>query len=91
MFALGPRRQYWEVDPEGLNQVRRLGFPVVPDFGATIHSVTGLEFDHAILDLKDWSSKPTLEETLMGYIGPARIMGTICEAPCFVQLCCLKG
>ena len=89
MYALRPKRQHWAVDPEQLNQVTRLGFPVIPDFGATIHSVTGLEFDHEILDLKDWTSKPGLDEMLMGYIGPTRIMGATCEGSCSVQPCFL--
>ena len=73
VFALCPRRVTWSVDPDGTNQLLRTGFPVVPDFGATIHSVCGQQFSEEILDLKPFSEKVNLEAMIMAYIGMSRV------------------
>ncbi len=72
-FAVNPRKVTWSVDAAGTCQLQRTGFPLVVDFGATIHSVTGQEFDFEILDLNSFWTNANLESMLMAYIGLSRV------------------
>ena len=78
MYALTPRRVTWAVDKrpgneQSCNEIRRTGFPLVPDFASTIHAITGQELEHEILDLKSFSESVSEEQQMMAYIGLSRV------------------
>ena len=53
--------------------MKRFGFPIVPDFAATVHAVTGGQLSTAIGDLDTFDATPSQEDSLTGYIVLSRV------------------
>ena len=53
--------------------VRRRGFPIVPDFGTTVHKVTGRTLESEKLDLEDFQTKASHEKMMMGFMRISRV------------------
>ena len=69
IYTLRQHCKIWYRDGEARQvEVRRYGFPIVPDFGATAHAYCGTNLDACIGDLLDWWSKPQRESAVRGYI-----------------------
>ena len=60
----GPRKENW---------IKRFGFPIVPDFGATIHAVTGDQLPTLISELDTFDATPTQDDAQKGYIVMSRV------------------
>ena len=74
VYGLRPRGMDWPVDPsQKENWVKRFGFPIVPDFAATVHAVTGGQLSTAIGDLDTFDATPSQEDSLKGYIVLSRV------------------
>ena len=54
IFELQPQVRIWTRDVEGNAQVRRIGFPLVPEFGGTVHAYCGVTLNASIGDLLPW-------------------------------------
>ena len=54
-------------------EIRRFGFPVVPDFGGTANSYCGTSLDACIGDILEWWVKPQREAAVRGYIIKSRV------------------
>jgi uncharacterized protein YecT (DUF1311 family) len=48
-------------------EIKRFGFPVVPDFGGTAHAYCGTTLSACIGDLLEWHVKPQREAAIRGY------------------------
>ena len=72
-FPLSPVTVYWNLDTVGEIQIRRRGFPIVPNFSMTVDSATGKTLDTAIADLGDLSVLPTFSRAMKGYIALSRV------------------
>ncbi len=72
-FPLSPVTVYWNLDVEGEIQIRRRGFPVVPNFSRTVDSATGKTLDTAIADLGDFTTTPSYKRAMKGYITLSRV------------------
>ena len=57
----------WHLDANKQVEVRRFGFPIVPDFGGTAHAYCGSSLDACIGDLLDWWQKPYKEAAAVSY------------------------
>ena len=69
IYGLKLRSADWPVDTiQKQNWVKRYGFPIVPDFAATVHAVTGGTLPTAIGDLDVVDSTPSQEDALKAYI-----------------------
>lgn len=74
IFGLRARGVDWPVDPvQKENWAKRFGFPIVPDFAATVHAVTGGQLPTAIGDLDTFDGTPSQEDALRGYIVLSRV------------------
>ena len=74
VFRLKPRGVDWALDPpRNENWVKRYGFPLVPDFAATVHFVTGGQLPTLIGDMDAFDVTPTQEDALKGYIIMSRV------------------
>ena len=67
-----PKIREWSRDKAGYARVRRLGFAIVPEFGGTIHGYCGETLDATLLDLLEWTRKPTMEDMHKAYVGRSR-------------------
>ena len=67
------RKVMWHLDQARQLGIARTGFPMVPDFGSTVHCVTGNTLDKALLHLGDLAETVTLEAALRGYIALNRV------------------
>ena len=53
ILILKPQVRVWTRDKEGQAKVRRIGFPIVPEFGGTVHAYCGENLDASIADLPE--------------------------------------
>ena len=73
VWPMYPANKTWIVC-EGTNiRARRRGFPIVPDFSRTAHSVQGASFLSAIVDCLAVDHCPKFSDMLAAYIGLSRI------------------
>ena len=74
VYALKPRGSDWAVDPpQNDNWIKRFGFPLVPDFAATVHAVTGGQLPALIGEMDTFDATPSQEDALKGYIVMSRV------------------
>ena len=74
VYALKPRGSDWAVDPlTNDNWIKRFGFPLVPDFAATVHAVTGGQLPALIGEMDTFDATPSQEDALKGYIVMSRV------------------
>jgi hypothetical protein len=73
IFILKPKVRVWARDAAGQAKVKRLGFPVVPEFGGTIHAYCGDTLDAMLGDLLEWYRKPSADDMHKAYISKSRI------------------
>ncbi len=73
IFVLKLQIRPWTLDKEGKVKLRRIGFPIVPDFGGTAHAYCGTTMETTLGDLLSWHMKPCLEDMLKAYIIKSRI------------------
>ena len=74
VYALKPRSSDWSLDPpRNDNWVKRFGFPLVPDFAATVHAVTGGQLPARIGELDTFDVTASQEEAFKGYIVLSRV------------------
>ena len=72
-LVLKPQVCIWSRDERGQAKVRRIGFPLVPEFGGTVHAYCGTTLDAAQSDLLHWTKKPTPEDMQKAYINESRV------------------
>ena len=72
-FPLSPVTVWWTLDQEGEIQIRRRGFPLVPNFSMTVDSATGKTLDTSLADLGDITVVPTFARAMKGYIALSRV------------------
>merc|ERR1711953_1386176 len=71
---MGPRAVDWPLDPpRNENWIKRYGFPLVPDFAATVHAVTGGQLTTCIGDMDAYDVTPSEEDAVKGYIIMSRV------------------
>ena len=64
----------WALDPpRNDNWIKRFGFPIVPDFAATVHAVTGGQLPALIGEMDTYDATPSQEDALKGYIVMSRV------------------
>ena len=63
----------WTLSESTNIRARRRGFTIVPDFGATAHSVQGASFLSAIVDCLTVDHCPKFSDMLAAYIGLSRV------------------
>ncbi len=73
MYALKMTVRNWSLDRDNQVQVKRHGFPIVPDFGGTAHAYCGDTLKACLGDLMKWNYLPTLDNALRAYIIKSRI------------------
>ena len=66
----------WYLDQNKQVEIKRYGFPIVPDFGGTAHAYCGTSLEACIGDLQEWWMKPHKEASIRGYIIKSRIRRT---------------
>ena len=71
--SLEPRVVVWSRDKDGKAKVRRIGFPLVPDFGGTVHGFCGTSLDACLSDLLEWTRRPTQCDAQRAYINESRV------------------
>ena len=54
-------------------EIKRYGFPIVPDFGGTAHSYCGDSLSACIGDLLEWWVRPQRDGAVRGYIIKSRV------------------
>ena len=70
---LKPRVKEWSRDAANRAKVKRLGFPIVPEFGGTVHGYCGTSLEAAQSDLLEWYRKPSREDMQKAYINESRV------------------
>ena len=73
IYRLRSLSRTWHLDENKQVEVRRFGFPIVPDFGGTAHSYCGSSLDACIGDLLSWDAKPYKDAAIRGYIIKSRV------------------
>ena len=73
VYALKPQVRVWSRDTAGNAKVRRVGFPIVPDFGGTAHAYCGSTLPASLGHLLSWDKKPDLESMIHAYIIKSRV------------------
>ena len=73
IYRVRPQWRTWHVDQAKAVEIRRCGFPIVPDFGGTAHAYCGTSLEAAIGDLLDWWQRPSREAAIRGYIIISRV------------------
>ena len=74
VYALKPRSSDWALDPPRNDTwIKRFGFPLVPDFAATVHAVTGGQLPALIGEMDTFDATPSQEDALKGYIIMSRV------------------
>ena len=74
VYGLKPKSADWPVGKTCKeNWIKRFGFPIVPDFGATIHAVTGDQLPSLIGELDTFDATPTQDDAQKGYIVMSRV------------------
>ena len=73
VYAVAPRGENWHLDQAKSLWLRRFGFPLRPDFAATVHAVTGDELEAAIANIGNAIETPTQEDALNAYIAISRV------------------
>ena len=76
MLYLKPRVVEWARDATKKAKVKRIGFPLVPEFGGTVHACCGATLDASQSDLLDWYMRPSREDMQKAYINESRV-GTV--------------
>ena len=72
-ITLQPRVSTWSRDTAGKAKVNRIGFPLVPEFGGTVHAYCGFTLDATQSDLLEWQRKPNMEDMQRAYINESRV------------------
>ena len=72
-FPMTPTTTYWCLDADENIDIRRRGFPLVPNFSTTVDSATGHTLKAAIPDLGDEFQKPSQYGAMRGYISLSRV------------------
>lgn len=75
-FLVKPGTSSFYIDEDECNGVRRLVFPLVPDFSATIHCIAGRTLERGIGDLRGALRAPSASEAMQGYI----VLSRFCKA-----------
>ena len=70
---LKPRVQQWSRDAAKKAKVKRIGFPLVPEFGGTVHAYCGTTLSAAQSDLLEWHRKPSVDDMQKAYINESRV------------------
>ena len=70
---LPPRVEEWSRDAANKAKVKRIGFPVVPDFWGTVHGYCGTTLEATQSDLLEWYKKPTHDDMQKAYINESRV------------------
>ena len=70
---LQPRVREWSRDAANKAKVRRIGFPLVPEFGGTVHGYCGTTLRATQSDLLEWQRKPSREDMQKAYINESRV------------------
>ena len=70
---LQPRVKEWSRDAAKKAKVKRLGFPIVPEFGGTVHCYCGTSLEAAQSDLLEWYTKPSHADMQKAYINESRV------------------
>ena len=70
---LKPRVKEWSRDAAKKAKVKRIGFPLVPEFGGTVHAYCGTTLSAAQSDLLEWHRKPSIEDMQKAYINESRV------------------
>ena len=76
IYILRRHCKSWYLDQGRQVEIKRYGFPVVPDFGGTAHAYCGTSLEACIGDLQEWWMKPHKEASIRGYIIKSRIRCT---------------
>ena len=71
-FLLKRKEASWDRSPGFKAMVKRQGFPVVPYYAATAHSVTGATLSKAIIDLLDANTTPRTTMIPTSYVAISR-------------------
>ena len=67
-LLLKPQAVIWSRDKQGYAKVKRIGFPLVPEFGGTVHAYCGSTLEATQSDLLEWHRRPTPEDMQRAYI-----------------------
>jgi hypothetical protein len=73
ILHLKPRVKQWARDALKKAWVKRIGFPLVPEFGGTVHGYCGTTLDAAQSDLLEWYRRPSREDMQKAYINESRV------------------
>ena len=72
-LLLKPQAVIWSRDKQGYAKVKRIGFPLVPEFGGTVHAYCGSTLEATQSDLLEWHRRPTPEDMQRAYINESRV------------------
>ena len=72
-LLLKPQAVIWSRDRQGYAKVKRIGFPLVPEFGGTVHAYCGSTLEATQSDLLEWHRRPTPEDMQRAYINESRV------------------
>ena len=73
IFTLTVQAKPWSLDKLGAIKLLRSGFPIVPDFGGTVHAYCGNTLNAALGDMLVWSAKSRMDDMLRAYIIRSRV------------------
>ena len=73
IYTLTTQARPWSLGNAGALQLKRYGFPIVPDFGGTAHAYCGSTLPAAIGDCLSWTTKPQRDAMLRAYIIKSRV------------------
>jgi hypothetical protein len=73
IYRLRAQWTTWHLDQNRTVEIRRCGFPIVPEFGGTAHAYCGTSLDACIGDLLDWWQRPSREAAVRAYIIESRV------------------
>ena len=72
-FPMVATTTYWCLDADENIDIRRRGFPLVPNFSTTVDSATGQTLAAALPDLGDEFQNPSQYGAMRGYIALSRV------------------
>ena len=72
IFQMRMKTASWDRNPGFNAMVKRMGYPLVPHFAATAHSVTGATMPKAIIDLLDVKTTPRSTMIPTSYVAISR-------------------
>ena len=76
VLYLKPRVVEWARGATKKAKVKRIGFPLVPEFGGAVHAYCGTTLDASQSDLLEWYKRPSREDMQKAYINESRV-GTV--------------